>query len=230
MYRKIYALALCALLVLSFPGAASRKYVALTFDDGPSGQYTERLLEGLSQRDARATFFLCGYRLREYPGLAEKISDGGHEIGCHGDSHSSMMPMGRRRIDEEITAMLDAIPEGTRVRLLRPPGGCCSDGVRQVAEAKGMPILNWSVDPRDWASDDRAEIEKAVLSQVSDGAVILMHDMSDSSVDAALDIVDKLQARGYQFVTVSELATLRGMTLRPGKTYRSLPPREDTGS
>lgn len=230
MYRKIYALALCALMVLSFPGAAGRKYVALTFDDGPSGQYTERLLEGLSQRDARATFFLCGYRLREYPGLAEKISDGGHEIGCHGDSHSSMMPMGRRRIDEEITAMLDALPEGTRVRLLRPPGGCCSDGVRQVAEAKGMPILNWSVDPRDWATDDRSGIEKTILSEVKDGAVILMHDMSDSSVDAALDIVDSLQARGYQFVTVSELATLRGMTLRPGKTYHSFPPREDTGS
>lgn len=226
MNRKRIALALCALMVLSFPGAAGRKYVALTFDDGPSGQYTERLLEGLSLRDARATFFLCGYRLREYPDVAKEIIDGGHEIGCHGDSHSSMMPMGRRRIDEEITAMLDALPEDTRVRLLRPPGGCCSDGLRQVAEAKGMPILNWSVDPRDWASDDRAGIKKTVLSEVKDGAVILMHDMSDSSVDAALDIVDSLQARGYQFVTVSELVTLRGMTLRPGKTYYSFPPKD----
>lgn len=228
MKRKRSALLLCALMVLSFPGAASQKYVALTFDDGPSGQYTERLLEGLAEREARVTFFLCGYRLREYPDLAKEIIDGGHEIGCHGDSHSNMMQLGRRRIDEEITAMLDALPEGTRVRLLRPPGGCCSDGVRQVAEAKGMPILNWSVDPRDWASDDRAEIKKTILSGVSDGSVILMHDMSDSSVDAALDIVDNLQARGYRFVTVSELATLRGMTLRPGKTYHSFPPKDDS--
>lgn len=230
MYRKICTLALGALMVLSFPGAGSPKYVALTFDDGPSGQYTERLLEGLAERNAHATFFLCGYRLREYPGFAEKISEGGHEIGCHGNTHGNMMQMGRREINEEITAMQEALPEGTRVRFLRPPGGCCSDGVRQVAEAKGMPILNWSVDPRDWATDSRKNIERTVLGQVCDGAVILMHDMSDSSVDAALEIVDRLQARGYDFVTVSELVTLRGMSLRPGKTYHSFPPREDADS
>lgn len=228
MKRKILILFLCALCVLSFPAAASQKYLVLTFDDGPSGRFTQALLEGLAQRNARATFFLCGYRLREYPDLADEIIAGGHEIGCHGDSHGNMMQMGRRRISDEICAMEAELPEGTRVRFLRPPGGLSSEGVKQVAQCRQMPILHWSVDPRDWASDDAAEIEKAILKSVRDGDVILMHDMSDSSVEAALEIVDRLQARGFQFVTASELVTLRGISLRPGKVYTAFPPREDS--
>ena len=106
---------------------------------------------------------------------------------------------------------------------LRPPGGCCSDAVRQVAEARQLAILSWSVDPRDWATSDTAAVERAVLKNVKDGDIVLLHDMTVSSVQAALDIVDVLKDQGYEIVTVSELVKLRGVNLKPGKTYTSFP-------
>ena len=117
----------CCLLGLVLPVEAaesSPKYVALTFDDGPSGRFTRALLDGLAERNVKATFFLCGYRIRQYPELAQRIAEEGHEIGCHGVSHDSMETMSRRDIAEEISATLALLPEGTRVRFLRPPGGC----------------------------------------------------------------------------------------------------------
>ena len=106
---------------------------------------------------------------------------------------------------------------------LRPPGGCCSDAVRQVAEARQLAILSWSVDPRDWATSDTAAVERAVLKNVKDGDIVLLHDMTVSSVQAALDIVDVLKDQGYEIVTVSELVKLRGVNLKPGKIYTSFP-------
>ena len=224
LVRRIFTAVLCLLLVLLPARAAGAdKYVALTFDDGPSGRFTRTLLKGLRDRDVQATFFLCGYRMEQYPELAEEISQDGHEIGCHGYSHRDMRPMSRREIAEEIGKMEALLPEGCKVIFLRPPGGGISDAVEQVAEVRGLSILSWSVDPRDWATRDALAVEREVLRQVKDGDVILLHDMSDSSVNAALAIVDDLQRRGFTFVTASRLAQLRGTRLRPGKTYTAFP-------
>lgn len=223
--RRILCCFLC-LMVLTVPVKAADSgtpYVALTFDDGPSGRFTRHLLDGLRQRNVKATFFLCGYRIRQYPQEAQRIMDEGHEIGCHGFSHKNMQNMSRRDIAQEIRATQALLPENCRISFLRPPGGCCSENVRQVAEAMNLAILSWSVDPRDWASGDAAAIERAVLNKVNDGDVILLHDMSDSSVNAALDIVDDLTNRGFRFVTVSELAAMRNTRLRGGKTYCCFP-------
>ena len=88
-----------------------------------------------------------------------------------------------------------------------------------MAEARQLSILNWSVDPQDWETHNKQAIEKAVLQQVKDGDIILLHDMSDSSVDAALAIVDDLTAAGFQFVTVSELIEARRGGIVAGKQY-----------
>ena len=93
--RRICAF-LCCLWLLAMPVSAEGKYVALTFDDGPSGRYTDRLLDGLKERGAKATFLLCGYRMRDYPDLTQRIFDEGHEIGYHGFSHKNMKQMSRR--------------------------------------------------------------------------------------------------------------------------------------
>ena len=227
--RRILAMILAA-MVLSLPAGAVRqsKYVALTFDDGPSGKYTRALLDGLYDRGAKATFLLCGYRIKDYPDITQRILEEGHEIGCHGYSHKNMAQLSRRDIASELIDMEALLPEGYRPRFLRPPGGCCSDPVRQVAEVRQMSILGWSVDPRDWAIQDVSAIEKNVLEQVRDGDIVLLHDMTDSSVKAALEIVDVLLDQDYEILTVSELARKRGVSPVPGKFYSSFPPQGDS--
>lgn len=220
---------LCMLLCLSMvamPAQASSqtKYAALTFDDGPSGRYTRRLLEGLAERDAKATFFLCGYRLEEMPALGAQIAAEGHEIGHHGYSHKNMRSLSRRAIAGELADTRELLPEGCRPVWLRPPGGCCSDAVRQVAEVRGLSILSWSLDPKDWAVKDSAAVVRYILKNIRDGDVILLHDMSDSSVDAALAVIDALKPQGWEFVTVSRLAQLRRAYPEKGRTYANFPP------
>ena len=218
--KRFISLFLC-LCMLSIPAQAenNQKMVALTFDDGPSGRFTRKLLEGLEERDAKATFLLCGYRMEVYPELTERIFREGHEIGLHGYTHNAMQTMCRTEVTMEIEKGMELLPDGCEVAFMRSPGGLYSKCVVSAAADQGLSLLHWSVDPQDWATHDAQAIEKEVLDHVRDGDVILLHDMSDSSVEAALMIVDALQEQGYQFVTASELARAKGGPLRPGTKY-----------
>lgn len=227
--RRLLAVILSFSLLTLPVRAQETKYVALTFDDGPSGKYTRQLLDGLYERGVQATFLLCGYRMRDYPELTQRIYDDGHEIGYHGFSHKNMKAMSRRDIAKELEDSQALLPEGCRPVFLRPPGGCCGDAVRQVAQVRNLAILSWSVDPRDWATHDTAAIERAVLKNVKDGDIVLLHDMSNSSVQAALDIIDVLLEQSYEIVTVSRLVRLRDIRLRPGQAYSSFP-KPDTSA
>ena len=224
MRRLLVLLFSLSFLVLPVRAAYGSRYVALTFDDGPSGKYTRALLDGLYDRGAKATFLLCGYRIKDYPDITQRIFDEGHEIGLHGYSHDSMKNMSRRGIAQELMDTQALLPEGCRPVFLRPPGGFSSDAVQQVAEARGLAILHWSVDPHDWETHNEQAIEKAVLEQVKDGDIILLHDMTTASVEAALDIVDALLKEDFEFVTVSELARIRGLRPKPGSVYQKFPP------
>lgn len=218
--RRLICIILCVcLLGIPVRGASGEKYVALTFDDGPSGRFTRRLLEGLEERNVKATFLLCGYRLKDYPDTAAAIYKAGHEIGLHGYSHKDMGKMTLAQAAKEITDTMALLPEGCQPAFLRPPGGSGGEGVTTAAKNAGLALLTWSVDPRDWANHNAAAVEAAVVDTVQDGDIILLHDMCDCSVDAALAIIDKLQTQGFRFVTVSELAAIRGITPQPGKTY-----------
>ena len=225
MRRFLAGLILVSLMAIPANGA-EKKYVALTFDDGPSGRYTKTLLDGLTLRGAKCTFLLCGYRMEQYPELTQRIFDEGHEIGYHGYSHGSMQSMSRRGIGQELIDSQALLPEDCDPVFFRPPGGFVTDGIRQVAEVRNLALLSWSVDPRDWDTSSTAKIETEVLKKVKDGDVVLLHDMTMSSVQAALDIVDALQDREYRFVTVSELAKLRNIRLMPGQIYKCFPPQE----
>ena len=221
--RRFWMAVLCLILLAMPVSAAEEKLVALSFDDGPSGRFTRRLLDGLSERDARATFLLCGYRLELYPELAARILEEGHEIGLHGYSHDSMAEMCRCDLEDELERTTALLPADCRCLFLRPPGGQARGDTGEVAEDWGLALLYWSLDPKDWETRDRNTIVRRVLDRVKDGDVILMHDMSDSSVDAALTIVDALQKRGFRFVTASELAAEKGVTVIPGESYSSFP-------
>ena len=219
--KKILSALCCLVLLLTPCRAAEEKRVALTFDDGPSGRFTRALLEGLAERDTKATFFLCGYRLETYGALAEDMTSAGHEIGIHGYAHKDMSAMSKEQIRQEIEKTAALLP--CESVLLRPPGGKASQTVTEVAREMGLSVIQWSVDPRDWAICCPETIEQNVLNCVKDGDIILLHDMSDSSVEAALVLVDRLKAQGYVFCTVSELAASRDTTLSPGVVYHSFP-------
>lgn len=219
MRRLLAILLIIGLLCPVAQAAQTEKYVALTFDDGPSGRFTRRLLEGLEARDVKATFLLCGYRLKEYPALARQIHESGHEIGLHGYSHDDMGKMSYAEVKKEIAATRALLPEGCKSVFLRPPGGSGNAATAQAAADAGLALLKWSVDPRDWANHDAAAVEAAVVETVRDGDVILLHDMCDCSVEAALAIIDRLHAQGFRFLTVSELARIKGVQPQPGVMY-----------
>lgn len=229
MRRILVVLLVFSLLAVPAQAAEPKQYVALTFDDGPSGRYTKTLLDGLSLRGARCTFLLCGYRMEQYPEITQRIFDEGHEIGYHGYSHDSMKEMSRRKIGQELIDSQALLPEDCDPVFFRPPGGIVTDGVRQVAEVRNLALLSWSVDPKDWATNSTGTIETAVLKNIKDGDIVLLHDMTASSVQAALDIIDVLQNQGFRFVTVSELARLRKARIKPGNVYQKFPPvKEET--
>ncbi len=226
--RKWIGLLLCIVLQIAAGKpvkAEETKYVALTFDDGPSGDFTAALLDGLSERNVKASFFLCGYRVDQYPRLTARIAQEGHEIGTHSDAHRFFSEMKPLEICEDLTASTEKLEAvtGKRPSLLRPPGGIYDTDILKQTSCADLPIILWSVDPDDWCCSSSETITNRVVKKAKNGDIILLHDMSESSVKAAFKIIDRLKARGFQFVTVSELAELSGTELQGGKAYFSFP-------
>lgn len=201
---------------------APEKLIALTFDDGPSPVNTPVLLEGLAQRGIHATFFLVGSMVENSPEQVERMAREGHQIGIHTYDHQSstgLLGLTQAQFDAQVgttRAMLTQITGQTQFAL-RPPYGYVDDGVRQRAPG---PIILWSIDPEDWKYQDTQKVAQHIVSHAQDGAVILLHDIFATSVEAALQAVDTLQAQGYRFVTVDELFQAKGIELRQGEDYR----------
>ena len=223
---KRFFMAVLCLCIICIPvrAAQEEKLVALTFDDGPSGRYTRKLLDGLEERNTKATFFLCGYRMEQDPVLTERIFQEGHEIGLHGYSHKPLQNMCSGDVLQELKKSASLLPDGCKATFLRCPGGTCSRCTQGAAASLGLSLAYWSVDPRDWATNNASAIEKEVLDHVRDGDIILMHDMFDASVDAALEICDALLERGFCFVTVEQMMQLRGVEPVAGKRYNKVLP------
>ena len=197
------------------------KYAALTFDDGPRRGTTDRLLDGLKERGASATFFLIGQQVEANRDLVERMRAEGHQIGNHTWSHQRLEGMGEDLIGQEIgrtEAVLEEVLRETGPYWLRPPYGLVTAGAEDLVS---VPMVKWSVDPRDWESRNQAQVTAAILEHVEPGCIILLHDIYPSSVDAALEVVDRLEAEGYWFVTVEELLRLNGITPQPGAMYRT---------
>jgi peptidoglycan/xylan/chitin deacetylase (PgdA/CDA1 family) len=180
------------------------KKVAITFDDGPNPEYTERLLDGLKERNVTATFFLIGSEVKEYPEIVKRMSREGHLIGNHTYEHVNLCETDREQVKWQVEQTNDLIYEitGKRPVYIRPPYGSWS---AELGDVTGMLEILWTVDPRDWDCDDTGELIERVLNAVTDDSVILFHDSSASSVDAALSIIDILTERGYEFVCADEI-------------------------
>lgn len=185
-------------------GVKEKPSIAITFDDGPSGRYTGRLLDGLKERNVKASFFLIGENAEETPVLVERIYKEGHLIGNHTYSHVQMTHLSEEAAVREIekTDQVISAITGEHVAYMRPPFGAWQRELEVRMEV--LPVL-WSVDPLDWTTENVDEIVSKVVTEVEEGDIILLHDCYASSVEAALRIVDILQKEGYEFVTVDRL-------------------------
>lgn len=180
------------------------KKVALTFDDGPHPQFTEPLLDGLKKKGVHATFFVTGENAQLYPDIIKRMNEEGHMIGNHTYSHIQLTVGNREKFKQELIKTNEIITNitGKEVLYVRPPYGTWDKSFE--TELNMFPVL-WNVDPLDWFSNDASCIARKVLKDVDENDIILMHDYYQTSVTAALQIVDELQRQGYTFVTVEEI-------------------------
>ncbi|MCI9613674.1 MAG: polysaccharide deacetylase family protein [Dorea sp.] len=178
--------------------------IAITFDDGPSRQCTGRLLDGLKERGVKATFFLIGKNAKENPDLVRRLDEEGHLIGNHTYNHVEITRLSDEEAKKELTDTDEVICQitGKHVEYMRPPFGQWQDNLEK--ELNVMPVM-WSIDPLDWTTKNVDEIVNKVVTEAGENDIILLHDCYDSSVDAALRIVDILMKKGYEFVTADEL-------------------------
>lgn len=213
----------CIRAVFSLPDEKPQYtgYLALTFDDGPSGALTERLLDGLAERGAHATFFICNYRIASYSSPMTRYIAEGHEVANHSANHTSLTSLSAVGIDKELDATNTSVAcyTGVTPTLMRPPGGSYNSTVLEEISKRGMSCIIWSVDPMDWKVRDTEKIARHIIDNASDGDIILLHDLYSTSVDAALMVIDELSQQGYAFVTVSELAAIKGYDLESGGVY-----------
>ena len=194
-----------------------RPMIALTFDDGP-GEYTEELINCLVENNAKATFFMLGQNVEAYPEIAKELSDAGMELGNHSYSHPDLVTIGADAAAQQVSNTDAALKAATgfEATVMRPPGGSFNDSVKAAID---HPLIIWSIDTRDWATKSEDQTYQVVMDNAQDGSVVLMHDIHEWSVKAAIRMIPDLIAKGFKLVTVSELAEAKGKTLQSGNAY-----------
>lgn len=203
----------------------SAPMVALTYDDGPSGGATPRILAKLKECRGRATFFMVGQKAEQHPELIKQMVEQGCEVANHTYDHTLMNKVNPEELASQLARTNQVVADASGVTpvLMRPCGGVRNDAGMNVVGAISMPAVLWSIDTLDWKTRDPDSTIQAVLDQVKDGDIILMHDLYDATAQASETIIPELVKRGFQLVTVSELASYRGGML-PGQTYSRFRP------
>lgn len=200
---------------------ANKKAIALTFDDGPNNTKTKKIVDLLSQNKMHGTFFMVGNRMASAPGVVNYVLEHQNEIGSHSYSHSNMKRLKKEQLIEEEKNTNKIYKEitGRDLTLLRPPYGNVNELMK---ETMNYIFINWNIDTEDWRYRNKDHIYNEVISKVEDGDIILMHDLYDSTIEAVEKLLPELYVRGFQVVTVTELANLKGKNLEFKKVYRSI--------
>jgi peptidoglycan/xylan/chitin deacetylase (PgdA/CDA1 family) len=185
--------------------------IAITFDDGPNPELTPRLLDMLKERGIKATFFVVGKNVEEYPGIVTRMALDGHEVANHSWSHPTLTKLGVESFRKQIENTNQAIAKATGKRpvLMRPPYGATSVNLnKRLNEQFGLKVILWSVDPLDWKYRNSNRVYNSITQNTRPGAIILAHDIHATTVAAMPATLDALLAKGYKFFTVSELIAM----------------------
>jgi peptidoglycan/xylan/chitin deacetylase (PgdA/CDA1 family) len=183
-------------------------YIAMTFDDGPSAVLTPKLLDLLAAHHIKATFFVIGENVTEHPEIVARAAREGHEIGNHSWSHPNFAKMSQENVRSQVQRTDDAIKNaiGKRPTLLRPPYGSITEREKRwIHDEFGYDIILWDVDPFDWKRPGPAVVRSRILKETRPGSIVLSHDIHPGTIEAMPSTLDELEAKGFKFVTVSEL-------------------------
>ena len=182
----------------------NKKYIALTFDDGPSAATTPQVLKVLAEKDVKATFFLLGQNAREYPEIVNQIQKDGHELASHSYSHPQLTALTAEQVVKEVRDTDKAIFNATGIlpRTFRPPYGAVNS---DVAEQIGKPVIQWNIDSLDWQTKNTNSVIQIVNQTSHPGGIVLMHDIQEATANALATVIDNLKEQGYEFVTIEEM-------------------------
>jgi peptidoglycan/xylan/chitin deacetylase (PgdA/CDA1 family) len=198
----------------------SDKVVALTFDDGPSAEWTPKILDELKGSGVKATFFMIGEHVARYPEIARRVVDEGHEAGIHTYHHPNLLFVTLPDLKKEIIDGQKAIERatGAATYLFRPPKAWLTDKEKRYIDELGFISVLWTLNSKDWVTFDDKYMVKFLLKRVQPGDIILFHDAGgvlgiekgdrDETFRTIPTLVSKLKDMGYRFVTVSELIKL----------------------
>lgn len=181
-----------------------KKYISLTFDDGPNPETTPRLLDILKEKGVKATFFMLGQNVVKYESLVKKVAEDGHEVASHSYSHPQLTSVDAQRVKEEVQNTDKVIyhATGKLPTDFRPPYGAVN---KDVAAIIGKPIIQWSVDSQDWQSNNAQSIIKRIDDTAYNDTIVLMHDIHPETVNAVATVIDHLREEGYEILPSTEL-------------------------
>ena len=206
-------------LIINYDTLNGKKAIAITFDDGP-GEYTQKLVEELNARGARATFFMVGSCVEQYPEVLPLMVSGGHQLGNHTYNHTDITSISNKEMNDQISKTDNAIYNacGQVSTAFRPPYGACTNDTNRVID---KTITLWSLDTYDWKLDNANDVKDTIVSNCHDGDIILLHDIHKHSVEGAIAAIDELQENGFVFVTVDQLLTRYGYAIKHGESHSS---------
>lgn len=198
-----------------------KKYVVLTFDDGPSPVWTPKILDELKKENIKATFFMIGYHVQKYPDIARRVALEGHTIGNHGYAHSVMFYYTPAEIEEEIKYTEHVIKEitGFQTKYFRPPKAWLRKAIKEKVKSMGYATVLWSLNSKDWVSFNHKSIVRYISSNVRNGDIILFHDSGNvatteggrrlQTVKSISLLARTLREKGFEFVSIEELMNER---------------------
>jgi peptidoglycan/xylan/chitin deacetylase (PgdA/CDA1 family) len=185
--------------------------LAITFDDGPHPKNTPRLLDMLKARGLKATFYVIGQNVAQYPEVMQRIVAEGHEIGNHSYTHVALNKCSAAKVNDEVSKTNEAILQscGAKPTTIRPPYGATNAALtKRLNDEFGLTVVMWSVDPLDWKIRNSSHVSGHILQNAKSGSIILSHDIHPTTIDAMPQVLDGLMAKGHKFVTVSELIAM----------------------